>query len=153
MNDENLIPTTKRSKNEARELGRKGGKRSGEDRKAKADLRKMAQQVLDGVYEDKNGNQVTGTEILIRGLVANMADPKGKNWGKAMDLLITLTSAARSEEQKKREQIELELIKAKIKMLEGGDDVALTKLDAILGNLERTALDGRSDTETKSETE
>ena len=115
MNDENLIPTTKRSKNEARELGRKGGKRSGEVRKAKADLRKMAQQVLDGVYEDKNGNQVTGTEILIRGLVANMADPKGKNWGKAMDLLITLTSAARSEEQKKREQIELELIKAKIK--------------------------------------
>ena len=152
MNDENLIPANKRSKSEVRANSAKGGRKSGETRRMKADLRKMAQQVLDGTYEDKNGNKVTGTEILIRGLVANMADPKGKNWGKAMDLLITLTSAARSEEQKKREQIENELLKAKIKMLEGGDDVALTKLDAILGNLERTALDGER-TETKSETE
>jgi len=147
VNDENLIPNSKRSPKQLREQTSKGGKRSGEVRRMKADLRKMAQQVLDGTYEDKNGNQVTGTEILIRGLVANMADPKGKNWGKAMDLLITLTSAARSEEQKKREQIENELLKAKIKMLEGGDDVALTKLDAILGELQETALKKATKTE------
>lgn len=152
MNDGNLVPNEARTPDERRANAKKAGQASGRARREKADLRKMAQAVLDGTYTDKNGNEVTGQEMIIHGLVANMADPKGKNWAKAMDLLITLTSAARSEEQKKREQVEVELLKAKIKALEGGDETALTKLDAILGNLERTALDG-GDSATKPETE
>lgn len=152
MNDENLIPATKRSKSEARANSSKGGKRSGEVRRQKADLRRMAQAVIDGTYKDKNGNEVTGEEMLIRGLVANMADPKGKNWGKTLDLLIMLTGAHRTDEQRKREKIELEMLKAKVELLKGGDDVSLSKLDSILGNLERTALDG-GDVTTKPEAE
>lgn len=42
----NLIPTNKRSKEEARELGRKGGQRSGEVRREKKMLRELAEEKL-----------------------------------------------------------------------------------------------------------
>ena len=42
----NLIPTTQRSKEEARELGRKGGQRSGEVRREKKMLRELAEEKL-----------------------------------------------------------------------------------------------------------
>ena len=89
-NEQNLKPFEKncRSNEEAVRTGSKGGIYSGKARKRKADLRKMAQEVLDGTYTDKNGREFTGEEAVIQGLVANLADPKGKNWGKAMELLI-----------------------------------------------------------------
>lgn len=43
---ENLIPFSKRSKDEAREYGSKGGKASGEARRKKADFRKMLNALL-----------------------------------------------------------------------------------------------------------
>ncbi|WP_333648014.1 KGG domain-containing protein [Lacrimispora sp.] len=43
---ENLIPFNKRSEDEARELGRKGGKASGEARRKKADFRKTLNALL-----------------------------------------------------------------------------------------------------------
>lgn len=45
-NNENLIPFDKRSVNEAREFGRKGGKASGESRRRKADFRKTLNLLL-----------------------------------------------------------------------------------------------------------
>ncbi len=42
MNDHNLIPNTERSPEELREMGRKGGIKSGESRRKKRDLQKMA---------------------------------------------------------------------------------------------------------------
>jgi hypothetical protein len=44
--EDNLIPMSERSKDEARELGRKGGIRSGEIRKQKADLRKRLRELV-----------------------------------------------------------------------------------------------------------
>lgn len=38
-NEENLIPMDERSQNEARELGKKGGKKSGEARRRKKDMK------------------------------------------------------------------------------------------------------------------
>lgn len=46
MNDENLIPTTKRTKKEARELGIKGGKKSGEVRRQRKTQREQLQLLL-----------------------------------------------------------------------------------------------------------
>lgn len=46
-NEENLIPMSERSKEEARELGRKGGIESGKVRKQKADLRKRLRELVD----------------------------------------------------------------------------------------------------------
>ena len=46
-NEENLIPMSERSKEEARELGRQGGIASGKVRKQKADLRKRLRELVD----------------------------------------------------------------------------------------------------------
>lgn len=42
MNNHNLIPNTERSPEELREMGRKGGIKSGESRRKKRDLQKRA---------------------------------------------------------------------------------------------------------------
>lgn len=120
-NEQNLIPNSERTPSELREQTRKGGINSGKARKRKADLRKMAQQVLDGTYTDKHGKEFTGEQAVIQGLVANLADPKGKNWGKAMDLLVQLLEANKSSDEKKKLKAEVELLKAKIKSFENNN--------------------------------
>jgi hypothetical protein len=121
-NEQNLTPfTSEQSREEAVKNGKKGGVNSGKARKRKADLRKMAQQVLDGTYTDKNGKEFTGEQAVIQGLVANLADPKGKNWGKAMDLLVQLLEANKSRDEKQKLKAEVELLKAKIKSLENNN--------------------------------
>ena len=133
-NEQNLKPFEKncRSNEEAVRNGSKGGINSGKARKRKADLRKMAQQVLDGTYTDKHGKEFTGEEAVIQGLVANLADPKGKNWGKAMDLLVQLLSANKSREEKQMLKAQTALIKAKAELLNVSDDSVLKKLDDVL---------------------
>lgn len=92
----------------------------------------MAQQVIDGTYYSKNGQEVTGEEIVLNGILANLNDPKGKNWGKAMDLLIQLTGANIPPEQIKKSKAELKLIQAKIKQLEtGGTNIDVEDLTAL----------------------
>lgn len=110
----------------------KGGKASGKARKRKADLRRMAQEVLDGTFKDKHGKEFTGEEAVIQGLVANLADPKGKNWGKAMDLLVQLLSANKSREEKQMLKAQTALIKARAELLNVSDDSVLEKLDDVL---------------------
>ena len=59
MTSENLIPTNKRTKEEAREISRKGGKASGEARRRKADLKKALKTVLEAdVHSDKVAEQL-----------------------------------------------------------------------------------------------
>lgn len=47
MNDENLIPHSKRSKNEARENGKKGGKASGVTRRRKKAMKALAVELMN----------------------------------------------------------------------------------------------------------
>lgn len=49
---------------EQREIARQGGIASGEARRAKRDLRRALESLLDREYKDKNGNTVTGTEAV-----------------------------------------------------------------------------------------
>lgn len=56
MNDENLIPMNKRSKSEQRALQSKGGKKSGEVRRWKADIK--------ACILDKLGNDATMEEFV-----------------------------------------------------------------------------------------
>ena len=131
-NEQNLkTPST----SEARERGSKGGINSGKARKRKADLRRMAQEVLDGTYTDKHGKEFTGEEAIIQGLVANLADPKGKNWGKAMDLLISLLGANKGREEKQLLKAQTALIKAKVELMSGSDESVLEKLDDVLSKI------------------
>lgn len=64
-NEQNLIPTTKRSKDEARENSRKGGIASGEARRRKRDLRRALEALLDkNMGRNKDGQEVSGAEAL-----------------------------------------------------------------------------------------
>lgn len=154
-NEQNLKPP---STSEARERGKKGGVNSGKARKRKADLRKIAQQVLDGTYTDSNtGAQMTGEELVLNSIVANL-HPNSKHWGKAMDLLVELLGADKSREEKQQIKAQTALLKAKVDVLTGADTSALDRLDAILegmkNNAERSA-DAENDTDsgTESKTE
>ena len=149
-NEQNLIPNSERTPSELREQTRKGGVNSGKARKRKADLRRMAQEVLDGTFKDKHGKEFTGEEAVIQGLVANLADPKGKNWGKAMDLLVQLLSANKSREEKQMLKAQTALTKAKVDILTGADTSALDRLDAILGAMKNNA-EHSTDSESEAE--
>lgn len=152
-NEQNLkngVATQFKSGEEAAKSGAKGGKASGKARKRKADLRRMAQEVLDGTYKDRRGNEITGEEAVIRGLVANLTDPQGKNWGKAMDLLVVLLGANKSREEKQQIKAQTALTKAKVDMLTGADTSALDRLDAILGAMKNNA-EHSTDSESEAE--
>lgn len=135
---ENLIPFSERTEEEARENGRKGGKASGVARRRKADLRRMAQDILDGTYTDKNGKPFTGAELIRSGLLANLGNPNSKNWGKAMDIFIQLTGANMSPEQKAKLKAETQLAKAKAKAADPKQAVS-TVNDNFLEALNATA--------------
>lgn len=49
MNTQNLIPNSKRSPEELREMGRKGGIKSGESRRRNRELKKIAQWIITEV--------------------------------------------------------------------------------------------------------
>lgn len=81
MNDSNLIPFNKRSENEARKSGRKGGIASGKARREKADLKKQLQVWLEtDVARDKNGNPLTGAELMVQVAAKHMKDGNPKYW-------------------------------------------------------------------------
>lgn len=53
MNDSNLIPNSERTSEELREMGRKGGIKSGEVRRKKRDMRKILRIMLDASAENE----------------------------------------------------------------------------------------------------
>lgn len=146
-NEQNLKPGEyKLSQEEAK----KGGVNSGKTRRRKADLRKIAQQVLDGTYTDKTtGLRMTGEELVLNGIVANLS-PNSKNWGKAMDVLIELLGVNKSHEEKQQIKAQTALLKAKVDIMTGADTSALDRLDAILKGMKDNA---ERSTEAESETE
>lgn len=144
MNDENLLKPNDLTSSELRERARKGGKASGRARREKANLRKLAQQVLDDSYKDSAGNEYTGAELFVRGLVSNLANPDGKNWSKTMDLLISLTGAGKSKEEIEALKAQAKLTMAKVDLMTGADTSAIDKLDEILKEMRDNAEAGDS---------
>lgn len=63
-NEENLRPMSERTKDEQREIARKGGKASGEARRRKRDLRLALEVLLEKEYTDKKGKTMTGAEAI-----------------------------------------------------------------------------------------
>lgn len=131
-NEQNLRPSEyKLSQEEAK----KGGVASGKARRQKANLRKLAQDVLDGTYHDKDGQEVTGAELVLKGLIENISAPNGKNWGKAIDLLVMLTGASMSPEQRENLKASTEKIKAETKRLQGDTEQHSGMLEDLIKGL------------------
>ena len=61
MNEQNLKPL---STEKAREIGAKGGKASVEARRKKRDLREALEMLLEKDFKDRNGNVLSGTEVI-----------------------------------------------------------------------------------------
>ena len=116
-NAQNLVPNSERTPSEIKQNATKAGIASGKARRRKADLRRMAQDILSGTYTDSKGREVTGEELVINSLIINLADPKSKNWSKAVDLLVELTGAKKTPEEIAQIKAETELIKAKTKQM------------------------------------
>lgn len=58
MNDENLIPNSERSPSELREMGRRGGVKSGESRKRKKRMRDSAELLAKLFAESEEGKKL-----------------------------------------------------------------------------------------------
>ena len=99
MAQKDLIPQNKRTKEEQKKIARMGGIASGRTRRAKADLRKAMQLAMETVWKDSKGNEATGQEMTIAGIIANLSDPKGRNWGKALDAMLLLTNQSLTKDQ------------------------------------------------------
>lgn len=80
-NEENLRPFDQRTEEEQREIRSKGGKRSGEVRREKADLRRVIQTWLESqATTDKNGNPMTGAELMTMVAVKEMSKGSARHW-------------------------------------------------------------------------
>lgn len=64
MNEQNLIPNSERTPKQRRENARKAGKASAQARKRKKDLREALEMLLEKDFKDKNGNVLSGTEVI-----------------------------------------------------------------------------------------
>ena len=79
-NEQNLIPFTERSESEVREMNRRGGIKSGEVRREKANLKKQLQVFLEEEIQDKHGNTMTGAEMMVKVAVKEMSKGNPKFW-------------------------------------------------------------------------
>lgn len=146
-NPENLIPNSERSPSELREQTRKGGIASGKARRAKADLRKAMQEALNSTFTDSKGKKATGQEIVMAGLIANLSDPKARNWGKAVEVMLLLTGQNMTKEQIAKIKAETELTKAKTKAIQqdGGSLADIEDLSPLANLLRGETNDEDSD--------
>ena len=82
MNEQNLIPNSRRSREELQEMGRKGGIKSGEVRRHNRELRKLARSIQKG-----RPAQLSITMPLTRGMFLRAANrywlSRGAQFGNA----------------------------------------------------------------------
>lgn len=144
-NPENLIPNSERTPSELREQTRKAGIASGKARRQKADLRRAMQDALNSTFTDSKGKKATGAEIVMAGLMANLSDPKARNWGKAVEVMLLLTGQNMTKEQIAKIKAEIELTKAKTKAISDGNSTEDFEDLSPLADLLRGGEDGNED--------
>lgn len=142
-NLKNTEATQFRSGSKAVENGRKGGKKSGQVRREKANLRKMMNMWLDEEHPTKKDGEVvgsaTGNQAIMNQIIANAMNPDSKNWAKSIDIILQMSGALITDEQRERQQAEIRMINAKADAMANNDTSALDKLDNIIKSLKDTA--------------
>lgn len=98
---ENLIPMNERSEEEVRELGQKGGIRSGEVRREKATMKATLEMLLN----ETNKNGKTYRELATLGLLKGAINGKADNYKMIMDVLGEL-----QQEQVDTPKLQIEII-------------------------------------------
>lgn len=120
MNNENLKrgnPETQfKSGQQAVEAGRKGGKKSAENKRKKKDLRDAMIAMLNAEYPDKQGIKHTGIEIIVTELFKAATDHRARNYNRSLDQLLALTGYGQTPEEKKRIEHLLKLQEQEIEL-------------------------------------
>ena len=117
-----------------------GGKKSGETRRKKADMRKAVENILNSEYSVKGSEEkISGIDALALNLFKIAQDTKNKQCISATRLLLEIYGQDKSPMEQKMAKAQLDILKAKAKLLKGGDENTFKKLDDILASLENTA--------------
>lgn len=135
-NENNLIPFSERSKSEAREIGRKGGKASGASRRRK----KLFKQLMNSYLDSEEQNQDNWNELSRDGflpeeitnkavIVKRLCDAAKSGDVQAVKLVMAMIGEDIQHEELKLKQKEL---KRKIDSEKNSNDEALQKLDEVL---------------------
>lgn len=145
-NEYNLKPV--RSEREARELGRKGGKKSGEARRRKAALRDTMNRLLtmqvnveglSDVIRADSGEDTTYEDVITMAMIqqAMMGDVKAYQ-----AIMKVVGQTERSEEDLEEQKSKIELNKARKEAITGENetDEALDRLDQILKEVRDNAV-------------
>ena len=146
-NEYNLKPV--RSEREARELGRKGGKKSGEARRRKAALRDTMNRLLtmqvnveglSDVIRADSGEDTTYEDVITMAMIqqAMMGDVKAYQ-----AIMKVVGQTERSEEDLEEQKSKIELNRARKGSITGENetDEALDRLDQILKEVRDSAVE------------
>lgn len=145
-NEKNLIPFSERTKDEARELGAKGGQNSGAARRRKKTMKQCMELLLSlNATSEADWNTVVAAGITLNDLapdeitnimVINAALVNNAKLGD-VNSIKELRSIIRDDERLKHEQERIKIEQEKLKLLKekSSDTEALDKLDDILGRL------------------
>lgn len=103
----NLIPMNTRSKEEASELGRKGGIASGKARREKATMKKTLEMLLDTVPKcESNPEGKTFRELTTEGLMIGATQGKAENY----KLMLQLLGEMQEDTVKETPSVEIKVI-------------------------------------------
>lgn len=144
-NDENLKPV--RTKNEARERGRNGGKKSGEVRRRKADFRRTLNLLLTAEIDSPEWTPVLealGLKSTLESamLAAQIKEAMSGNTKAAYFVAQYAGQSSEPEENIRNREADTELKKARKQAVTGENetDEALDKLDKILKEVRDNAI-------------
>lgn len=99
---ENLIPMSQRSKDEVREIARRGGIASGETRREKATFKKQLEMLL----EEKNDSGETFRELITLGQIKGAIDGKAENF----KLILQVLGELQEEQQIETPQVNINIV-------------------------------------------
>ena len=145
MNDQNLKPV--RTKSEARERGRAGGKASGKARRRKADFRKTLNMLLTAEIDSPEWKpmlETLGVECTLESAML-MAQIKQAMLGSTKAATFVAKYSGQSpepEENRRNREADTELKKARKQAVTGENETeeALDKLDSILKEMRDNAV-------------
>ncbi|MBQ6554474.1 MAG: hypothetical protein IJR45_01025 [Firmicutes bacterium] len=113
-NEKNLIPEAHKLTVEEQS---KGGKKSAQSRRQKADIKKAVQAMLDGVYKDKKqGIEKTGAEVLALKLFEVATDPKNKQCVAAVKLIREIVGQNTTADDRKLKKAQLAYIQGRAEL-------------------------------------
>lgn len=145
MNEQNLNPV--RTKSEARERGRAGGKASGKARRRKADFRKTLNMLLTAEIDSEEYKPLLeslGVECTLESalLMAQIKEAMQGNTKAAYFVAQYAGQSEKPEEDLRNREADIELKKARKQVVTGENetDEALDKLDSILKEMRDNAV-------------